>query len=121
MDQFPRGATAIVGAATFGIGDAPGLQPNDMAAATCRPTSTAAGSPKYGIRANSVSFGVVEPPMAEPVRSEKFRDTFMARIPPGRFTQPEEAAAPVCFLLSEAASYVTGQLLSVNGGLRMSL
>ena len=32
MDQFPRGAAAIVGAATFGVGEAPGYTPNDMAA-----------------------------------------------------------------------------------------
>ncbi|MDB5421291.1 MAG: 3-oxoacyl-ACP reductase [Brevundimonas sp.] len=74
---------------------------------------------KYGIRVNSVAFGVVETPMTEVVRSDKFRDTYLARIPLGRFTRPEEAAAPVCFLLSEAASYITGQRLSVNGGFHM--
>jgi 3-oxoacyl-[acyl-carrier protein] reductase len=75
---------------------------------------------KYGIRVNSVSFGVVETPMTEVVRSEKFRDSYMARIPLGRFTKPDEAALPVCFLLSQAASYITGQRLSVNGGFQMS-
>lgn len=74
---------------------------------------------RYGIRVNSVAFGVVETPMTETVRSEKFRDTYLARIPLGRFTRPEEAAAPVCFLLSDAASYITGQRLSVNGGFHM--
>lgn len=74
---------------------------------------------KYGIRVNSVAFGVVETPMTEVVRSDKFRDTYLARIPLGRFTRPEEAASPVCFLLSEAASYITGQRLSVNGGFHM--
>ncbi len=75
---------------------------------------------KYGIRVNSVSFGMVETQMTEVVRGEKFRDSYLSRIPMGRFTTPEEAAVPVCFLLSDAASYITGQRLSVNGGFQMS-
>jgi 3-oxoacyl-[acyl-carrier protein] reductase len=69
-----------------------------------------------GIRVNSVCFGVVETEMTETVRSEKFRDTFMAQIPMRRFSAPEEASQPIAFLLSQAASYITGQHLSVNGG-----
>ena len=68
------------------------------------------------IRVNSICFGVVETPMTETIRSEKFRDRVMAQVPMGRFSDPEEVAQPVCFLLSQAASYITGQHLSVNGG-----
>ena len=71
---------------------------------------------RYGIRNNSVCFGVVETPMTEVIRGEKFRDAVMAQIPMGRFSEPAEVAKPVCFLLSEAASYITGQHLSINGG-----
>lgn len=74
---------------------------------------------RYNIRANSVAFGVVETPMTETVRGEKFRDTYLAKIPLARWSTPEEAAQPVCFLLSDAASYITGQRLSVNGGSQM--
>lgn len=68
------------------------------------------------IRVNSVCFGVVETEMTEVIRSEKFRDRIMAQIPMGRFSDPAEVCEPVCFLLSPAASYITGQHLSVNGG-----
>jgi len=73
-----------------------------------------------GIRVNAVAFGVVETPMTETVRGEKFRDTYLAQIPLGRWGTPEEVAQPVCFLLSEAASYITGQIISVNGGYHIS-
>nr|WP_247894453.1 SDR family NAD(P)-dependent oxidoreductase [Azospirillum sp. B510] len=70
-----------------------------------------------GIRCNAVCFGVVETPMTETVRTdERFRAKYLEQIPMGRWASAEEVSVPVCFLLSEAASYVTGQILSVNGG-----
>ncbi len=71
---------------------------------------------RHGIRVNTLCFGVVETAMTETIRGEKFRDTYLAKIPLGRFARPEEVALPVCFLLSDAAAYITGQNLSVNGG-----
>lgn len=69
-----------------------------------------------GIRVNSVCFGIVETEMTETVRSDKFRDRMLAMVPMGRFGSAEEVSRPVGFLLSDAASYITGQHLSVNGG-----
>jgi len=68
------------------------------------------------IRVNSICFGVVETEMTETIRSEKFRDRMLAQVPMGRFSDPDEVSQPVCFLLSQASSYITGQHLSVNGG-----
>ena len=82
--------------------------------------STAREWAKYNIRCNAVAFGVVETPMTDVVRSDKFRDTYMSRIPLQRFSPAEEAAKPVCFLLSDAASFITGQRISANGGMQMA-
>ena len=71
---------------------------------------------KYGIRVNSIGFGVIETPMTETIRGDKFRDTYLNQIPLGRFGLADEVAKPTCFLLSEASSYITGQHLWVNGG-----
>lgn len=76
---------------------------------------------KFNIRCNTVGFGVVETPMTETIRGEKFAETYLAQIPLGRWGTAEEVARPVCFLLSDAASYITGQHLSVNGGYTIGL
>lgn len=71
---------------------------------------------KYGIRVNTVAYGIVETDMTEVVRSEKFRDRYLSNIPLGEFLKPEEAALSIAFLISPASAFITGQHLSVNGG-----
>jgi len=71
---------------------------------------------RYGIRVNSVAYGVVATEMTETGRSEKFRDRYLANIPLGRFVEPDEAVKSIAFLVSNASSFITGQHLSVNGG-----
>lgn len=75
---------------------------------------------KYGVRTNTVCLGMVETPMTETIRGDRFRDQYVAMIPMGRWAQPEEVAAPIAFLLSDAAGYVLGQHLGVNGGLHLA-
>lgn len=74
---------------------------------------------KHGIRCNSVGFGTVITAMTEVLRSEKFAAQTLARIPLGRFAEPNEAANLVAFLLSDAANYITGENMTVSGGLHM--
>jgi 3-oxoacyl-[acyl-carrier protein] reductase len=59
-------------------------------------------------------------PMTETIRTnEKFAGTMLARIPLGRWAAPEEIAGSFVFLASDAASFITGQVLPVDGGLVM--
>jgi 3-oxoacyl-[acyl-carrier protein] reductase len=74
---------------------------------------------RHGIRVNSACFGVVATEMTEVVRSDKFREGYMKQIALQRFAEPEEVAKGVVFMLSDAASYMTGQHLSIDGGLHI--
>ena len=47
------------------------------------------------------------------------REEWLSKVPLGRLGAPDDVAAAVCFLASDAASYVTGQVLGVNGGMYM--
>ena len=71
---------------------------------------------RYEICVNSVCFGAVETPMTEVIRGPKFIEKTMAGIPMGRIAPPEEVDGPCCFLLSDLASYITGQHLTIDGG-----
>src|ERR671930_585536 len=70
---------------------------------------------KYGITANAVAPGTVATPPILAMKDEH-RDALLADIPMGRFAAPEEIASLVGFLASEAAGYLTGQLVYVCGG-----
>lgn len=74
---------------------------------------------KYGIRCNSVGFGPVVTAMTETIRSEEFAEKFLARIPLGRFADPEEVIGMIVFLLSNAAVYITGENMTVSGGMHL--
>ena len=72
---------------------------------------------KYGITVNAIAPGAATP-MTETIRTDdRFRDKYLERIPMGRWAEPEEVAPVFVFFASEAASYVTGQVLAADGGM----
>ena len=71
-----------------------------------------------GITANVVAPGLVETDMTREL-AEKAREQWESKIPLRRLGTPEDIAAAVCFLASDEASYITGQVLAVNGGMYM--
>jgi 3-oxoacyl-[acyl-carrier protein] reductase len=71
----------------------------------------------HRIRVNCLAPGWVDTDMCTPIlRSRREARRVNAGIPLGRFAQPEEIAMPILFLASEMASYITGEVLNVNGG-----
>lgn len=72
---------------------------------------------KYEIRVNAIAPGVIETPMTEVTRSNKATlEGYLTHVPMNRMGQPTELVGPVSFLCSNAASYVTGCILPVDGG-----
>ena len=71
-----------------------------------------------GITVNVVVPGLIDTDMTRAVIPDA-REEWVSRIPLGRFGTPEDVAGAVCFLASDKASYITGQVFGVNGGLYM--
>jgi len=71
-----------------------------------------------GIRYNTVTPGFIATDMTD-VLSDDVKATFTAKVPMGRFGNPAEVAEATAFLLSDHASYITGETLKVNGGMLM--
>jgi NAD(P)-dependent dehydrogenase (short-subunit alcohol dehydrogenase family) len=70
-----------------------------------------------GVRVNAVAPGVVDTPLTAPIKANSdWYGAYSAKSALGRWAKPEEIAAPTIFLASDAAAYVTGTVLFVDGG-----
>lgn len=80
--------------------------------------SIAVDAGAHGIRCNAVCPGFIDTQMTrEVLRGDPERgERILERIPVGRLAHPDEIASVVCFLCSDASSYVTGQAIAVDGG-----
>ena len=68
---------------------------------------------KRGVTVNVLAPGYIETDMT----AELAQDQVLAQIPAGRFGKPEEVAAAAVFLCTDAAAYITGAVLNINGGI----
>jgi NAD(P)-dependent dehydrogenase (short-subunit alcohol dehydrogenase family) len=70
-----------------------------------------------GVRVNAVGPGVIETPLTEPIKAQpEWYQAYANKTPLKRWAKAEEMAGPTIFLLSDAASYVTGTILFADGG-----
>ena len=70
------------------------------------------------ITVNALALGLIETEMASEMNAE-FREKILAQIPLGRLGNVQEVAEIACFLLSDSARYITGQVIQPDGGLAM--
>jgi len=71
-----------------------------------------------GVTVNVVAPGLIDTDMTRAL-TENARHTWAEKIPLGRLGTPDDVAAAVCFLASDEAAYITGQVIAVNGGMYM--
>lgn len=74
----------------------------------------------HGIRTNAIAPGPIETPLATGAHSSAARDAWLNELPIRRYGTPEEVARVALFLASDDSSYVSGHILSVDGGFAAS-
>lgn len=106
-----------VGARTGGLGGT-GVYAATKAAMLALTKNFARACGPFGVTVNAVAPGAVDAPMAQAqmCRAPDLRDRLTREVPLGRLADPREIAGVVAFLASDAASFVTGATIDVNGG-----
>jgi NAD(P)-dependent dehydrogenase (short-subunit alcohol dehydrogenase family) len=123
VQQGTGGAIAITSSTNAFQPEAGGLAYNTSKSGQVAVMQTAAMElAEHGIRVNAIAPGIVNTRLAafvvnHPVQSRVFLD----RIPMRRFAEPEEMARPILWMCSEDASYLTGELLVVDGAMSVGL
>ncbi|MEP6594227.1 MAG: SDR family NAD(P)-dependent oxidoreductase, partial [Acidobacteriota bacterium] len=115
-----RGRGAIVNIVSIaghtGGGPGAGMYASAKAALTAYTKSIAKELAPHGVRVNAVSPGVIDTPFHEVFSTPEMMKNFVAAIPMGRVGTAAECAAVIAFLVSDAASYIAGETIEVNGG-----
>jgi NAD(P)-dependent dehydrogenase (short-subunit alcohol dehydrogenase family) len=120
VDQLKHTRGTIVNIASINSFTAPagsGAYPVSKGAIAQFTRALASELAPAGVRVNALAPGIIATAMSEPTRADPKRlEAFLAHVPMKRVGEPEELVGPVVFLCSDAASYVTGAILPVDGG-----
>jgi 3-oxoacyl-[acyl-carrier protein] reductase len=112
------GAIVNLGSIAGHNGGGPGAGPYAAAKAglVAMTKSLAKELAPHGVRVNAVSPGVIDTPFHEVFSTPEMMQGFVKMIPLGRIGTPTEVAKVIAFLVSNAASYVVGETIEINGG-----
>ena len=118
MMERRTGAIVNVGSIAARNGGGPGAGPYSVAKAGLMTLTKACAKEvaPFGIRVNCVSPGVIDTPFHEVFSTPEMMENFVKMIPLGRVGTPKECANLIAFLASDAASYITGTTVDINGG-----
>jgi 3-oxoacyl-[acyl-carrier protein] reductase len=99
-----------------GGGPGAGAYAASKAALTAFTKSLAKELAPHGVRVNAIAPGVIDTPFHEVFSTPEMLRSFVSMIPLGRVGTPAECATAIAFLVSDAASYIVGETIDVNGG-----
>lgn len=113
-----RGTIINVGsiAGHHGGGPGAGVYAAAKAGVMCLTKGLAKELAPYGIRVNGVAPGVIDTPFHERMSTPELMRQFVTSIPLGRVGTSEECGRVIAFLASDAASYIHGEMIEINGG-----
>jgi 3-oxoacyl-[acyl-carrier protein] reductase len=118
MMERKRGAIINVGSIAGHHGGGPGAAVYAAAKAgvMCLTKGMAKELAPFGVRVNGVAPGVIETPFHERMSTPELLQQFVTAIPLGRLGAAEECGRVIAFLASDAASYIHGEMIEINGG-----
>lgn len=118
MMERRSGAIVIVGSIAGRNGGGPGasIYSTAKAGAMCFTKGLAKELAPFNVRVNGVAPGVIATPFHERLSTPQMIEQFVASIPLGRVGTSEEVGSVIAFLASEAASYLSGEMIEINGG-----